>query len=61
MAGFDGAGHAIVAEPRALVEPEVRRLYDLAQLEAAWQSKSNGTAYLIHPHGWPIPDPPSTP
>jgi hypothetical protein len=55
VAGFDGAGGVIVAEPRAERENEVRRLYDAAQLEAAWQRNSAGTAYLIYPRGWPVP------
>jgi hypothetical protein len=60
VAGFDGEGHALVAEPRALIEHEVRRRYDLAQLETAWQSKSKGTAYLVHPPAWPVPALPVT-
>lgn len=55
LAGFDGAGHAIVADPRGNTEAEVRRLYDAAQLERAWQGASRGTAYVIHPRGWPVP------
>jgi Peptidase_C39 like family len=55
VAGFDEAGHVIVADPRAEREEQVRRIYDAAQLEAAWQRNSEGMVYLIHPHGWPIP------
>ncbi|KPV46914.1 hypothetical protein SE17_42905, partial [Kouleothrix aurantiaca] len=55
LAGCDGAGHAIVADPRGNTEAEVRRLYDAAQLERAWQDKPSGTAYVIHPRGWPVP------
>lgn len=55
VAGFAADGRVIVAEPRAEREDEVRRLYDAAQLEAAWQNSSAGTVYLIHPRGWPVP------
>jgi hypothetical protein len=53
--GFDEAGRVIVADPRAEHEAQVRRSYDAAQLETAWQRNSAGMVYLIHPHGWPIP------
>jgi hypothetical protein len=53
--GFDESGHVIVADPRAEREDQVRRIYDAAQLEAAWQHNSSGMVYLIHPHGWSVP------
>jgi hypothetical protein len=55
VAGFDESGRVIVADPRAERENQVRRIYDAAQLETAWQHNSNGMAYLIHPHGWLVP------
>jgi uncharacterized protein YvpB len=55
VAGFDESGHVIVADPRAEREDQVRRIYDAAQLETAWQHNSDGMVYLIHPHGWPVP------
>jgi hypothetical protein len=55
VAGFDEAGGVIVADPRAEGEDEVRRVYDPAQLETAWQNNSDGMVYLIHPHEWPVP------
>ena len=55
VAGFDEAGQVIVADPRAECEDHVRRIYDAAQLETAWQRNSAGIVYLIHPHGWPVP------
>lgn len=51
VTGFDERGRVIVADPRGDTEREVRRVYDSAQLEAAWQTKSAGTAYLIYPPG----------
>jgi hypothetical protein len=55
VAGFDEQGRVIVADPRGESEGDVRRVYDAAQLEAAWQNSSTGTVYLIHPRGWPAP------
>jgi hypothetical protein len=55
VAGFDEAGHVIVADPRAEREAQVRRIYDATQLEQAWQRNSDGMVYLIHPHGWSVP------
>jgi hypothetical protein len=55
VAGFDEMGSVIVADPRAEHEDQVRRIYDAAQLETAWQHNSAGMVYLIHPHGWPVP------
>jgi uncharacterized protein YvpB len=53
VCGFDDRGGVIVADPRGDTEAEVRRVYDAAQLEAAWQLNSNGTVYLIYPPDWP--------
>jgi len=55
VAGFDEAGGVIVADPRGEREDEVRRIYNAAQLESAWQRNSGGMVYVIHPHGWPVP------
>jgi hypothetical protein len=55
VTGFDADGRAFVADPRGDSEGEVRRIYDAAQLTAAWQSNSTGTAYLIYPRDWPVP------
>ena len=55
LAGFDTGGRAIVADPRGDTEAEVRRLYDAAELERAWQANSDGTVYLIYPRGWQVP------
>lgn len=58
VAGFDAQGRVVVADPRGDDEGAVRRLYDAAQLERAWQANSSGTAYVIHPQGWPVPSMP---
>jgi hypothetical protein len=59
VAGFDEHGRVIVADPRAEREEEVRRVYDAAQLEAAWQRNSDGMTYIVHPPGWPVPASPA--
>jgi hypothetical protein len=56
VAGFESDGRVIVADPRAEREEEVRRIYDAAQLETAWQRNSDGMTYIIHPPGWPAPE-----
>jgi len=55
VAGFDEYGRVIVADPAAESVDQVRRVYDTAQLETAWQHNSNGLVYLIHPQDWLIP------
>jgi len=55
VAGFDGAGCVIVADPRAEREEQVRRIYDAAQVEMAWQHNSDGMVCLVHPQDWPVP------
>jgi hypothetical protein len=53
VAGFDGQGGVIVADPRGDSESEVRRVYAAGQLERAWQNNSAGTTYLVYPPEWP--------
>jgi len=55
VCGFDDRGCVLVADPRGDTEAEVRRTYDAAQLEMAWQQNSKGTVYLIYPLDWPVP------
>jgi hypothetical protein len=55
--GFDERGQIITADPAGASESEVRRIYDILQLESAWQQSSVGVAYLIYPHDWPTPPP----
>lgn len=61
VAGFDERGRVIVADPAGAHEGEVRRVYDAAELEAAWQGNSHGAAYLIYPRDWPTPPPNGAP
>jgi hypothetical protein len=61
VTGFDEHGQIITADPAGASEREVRRSYDAAELEAAWQGNSQGAVYLIHPHGWPTPSPDGAP
>lgn len=54
--GFDKNGDAIVNDPAAANNAEVRRVYPRAALENAW-SHSARTAYVLHPEGYAAPSP----
>ena len=56
LRGFDKRGDAIVNDPAAPTNAEVRRVYPRAALENAW-SHSQRTAYVLHPEGYPAPNP----
>lgn len=47
VAGFTRRGNVIVNDPAAPDNNSVRRVYDRAQFERAWQNKSRGVAYLV--------------
>jgi hypothetical protein len=54
--GFEG-GSALMAEPMARPPDPVEKAYDAAQLFRKWQETSSGTVYIVHPQGWPRPEP----
>jgi len=56
LRGFDKRGDAIVNDPAAASNAEVRRVYPRAALENAW-SHSARTAYVLHPEGYAAPSP----
>jgi hypothetical protein len=56
LAGFDAAGDPVVHDPAAPADAGVRRVYRRAEFEPLWLAHSGGTAYIIHPPGWPGPD-----
>jgi hypothetical protein len=53
--GFTPRGDVIVNDPVAPSDPQVRMVYQRAQLERVWQRGSHGTAYVMYPPGWAIP------
>ena len=55
LAGFDAAGDPVVHDPAAPDDAGVRRVYQRAEFEPLWLAHSGGTAYIIHPPGWPGP------
>jgi hypothetical protein len=55
LAGFDRSGDPIVHDPAAPRDSAVRRTYRRSEIERLWLSRSAGTAYAIHPPGWPVP------
>ncbi len=56
LAGFDAVGNPIVNDPAAPSDDSVQRTYLREELESLWLEHSGGTAYLIHPPGWPVPE-----
>jgi hypothetical protein len=61
LAGFSAAGDPIINDPAAPTNESVRRVYQRAQFERLWLEYSGGTAYLVYPQDWPIPQIASTP
>lgn len=55
IAGFTRAGHVVVNDPAASSNAGVRRVYDRAQFERAWQTRSKGTVYVVHDAAHPLP------
>ncbi|MDP3969926.1 MAG: C39 family peptidase [Nocardioides sp.] len=45
--GFTAAGNVITNDPAARRNAGVRRVYDRAELERAWQQKSGGLVYVV--------------
>lgn len=55
VAGFEPDGAVSVDDPAAPTDEQVARVYDRAQIEAAWLGGSGGIAYLIFPPGHTVP------
>lgn len=53
--GFTSAGSVIVNDPAASKNSTVRRVYNRAQFEKAWQRGSGGVVYVIRPDSQPLP------
>lgn len=53
--GFTASGDVIVNDPAAATNATVRRVYDRAQFERAWQTKSKGTVYVVRTAATPLP------
>ncbi|QWC83924.1 C39 family peptidase [Nocardioidaceae bacterium] len=53
--GFTESGDVIVNDPAAESNAGVRRVYDRAQLEAAWQRRSGGLTYVVAPKSVTLP------
>jgi hypothetical protein len=56
IVGFAG-DHVLVAEPASRDMAQIVRRYRADQLHDCWQRNSGGTVYLLHPPGWPRPEP----
>lgn len=59
LTGFTAAGNPIVNDPAAPSSKTVRRTYNRAQFERAWLRGSQGTAYVVHTAGKPLPTRPT--
>jgi hypothetical protein len=55
IVGFTSTGDVVVNDPAAPTDATVRRTYDRAQFEAAWQRVSHGLVYAVRDaaHPWP--------
>ncbi|MDX6233426.1 MAG: hypothetical protein QOH68_2450, partial [Nocardioidaceae bacterium] len=53
--GFTSAGSVIVNDPAASKNSTVRRVYNRAQFEKAWQRGSGGVVYVIRPASQALP------
>lgn len=56
VAGFDG-DRVLMAEPSSHEAAAIARSYRADQLLTCWQRASGGVAYIVHPQGWPRPEP----
>jgi len=54
--GFTPNGDVLANDPAGPSDNEVRFTYKRLEFEKAFLNHSNGTAYLIYPQGWDIPD-----
>jgi hypothetical protein len=55
LTGVTGAGDAVVNDPAAPVNDDVRRTYRRDELERAWLDGSGGVVLVLHPHDIPLP------
>ncbi|MBO9521754.1 MAG: peptidase C39 family protein [Nocardioidaceae bacterium] len=58
LVGFTATGRPVVNDPAASTDAGVRRSYDRAQLEQAWQ-RSGGTTYVVRDLRHPLPPRPA--
>ncbi len=55
ISGFTRRGQVVVNDPAAPSNASVRRVYDRAQFERAWQTRSAGTVYVVRDAAHPLP------
>ena len=53
--GFTGSGDVVVNDPASRSRSGVRRVYDRAELEAAWLGGSGGVVYVIRDQAHALP------
>jgi len=59
VVGFTATGDAIVNDPFAATNAEVRKVFSRAEFENAWLNTSGGVVYVIHPAGVALPPSPA--
>ena len=55
LVGFTSTGNPVVNDPASPSNDEVRKIVDRRELETAWQTSSQGVAYVIHPAPLTLP------
>ncbi|MBB5872416.1 hypothetical protein F4553_005850 [Allocatelliglobosispora scoriae] len=61
LVGFTADGEPILNDPNSPTDEDVRKPVGRAEFESAWLNSSRGVAYVMHPAGAALPDPPSQP
>jgi hypothetical protein len=56
LVGFDADGNPVVNDPAFPSDDEVRHTYIRSKFETLWLKHTSGTAYLIYPPHWSLPD-----
>jgi hypothetical protein len=59
VVGFDASGDPVVNDPAAPSDQTVQRTYIREEFESLWLEHTSGTAYLIYPSNWTVPDVPA--
>jgi hypothetical protein len=59
VVGFTATGDAVINDPFAPSDSEVRKVFSRAEFENAWLNTSGGVVYVIHPTGVALPPHPA--
>lgn len=59
IVGFTATGDAVINDPFAPTDTDVRKVFSRAEFENAWLNTSGGVVYVIHPTGVALPPAPA--